>query len=159
MFANYNNEKYLYISNRRTKEIVTHIRMKIDESFICDKGLFYKKITDEELTDIYDVEFWVKYESGFDNVSVWWKLGSDRNTVTRNHVTLIFSEGILPGWKIVEKNVCSTEVDIVSLSETKIKIIYKKKDGNSYQTPMEQEQKINVTELVDLHYKYCKDNI
>ena len=26
MFANYNNEKYLYISNRRTKEIVTHIR-------------------------------------------------------------------------------------------------------------------------------------
>lgn len=159
MFANYSNEKYIYIANRRTKEIVTHLSMKTDESFVYDKGIFYKKITDEELTDIYDVEFWVKYESGFNGVSAWWKLGNDKDSVIGNQVALIFSEGILPGWKIIEKNVCSNEVDISSLSETKIRIIYRKKDGKSYQTPMVQEQKIIVSELVNLYDKYCKDNI
>lgn len=159
MFANYSNEKYIYIANRRTKEIVTHLSMKTDESFVYDKGIFYKKITDEELTDIYDVEFWVKYESGFNGVSAWWKLGNDKDPVIGNQVALIFSEGILPGWKIIEKNVCSNEVDISSLSETKIRIIYRKKDGKSYQTPMVQEQKIIVSELMNLYDKYCKDNI
>ena len=159
MIAKYNNEEYIYVVNRRAKEIVTNKNSKNDGTFIFEKGVFYKKITEEEITDIYNFEYWVKYKSGLPNVSEWWKIGSEQNTITNDYVILLFAEGILPGWKIEEKNVCSNEVKLTSVSGAKIKVIYRRKDNRELQIPIIEERIVKISELNEIHKKYSRNNM
>jgi hypothetical protein len=159
MIARYNQNEYIYVSNRRRKEIVTTKCSKNDGTFTLEKGLFYKKIAEEEITDIYDLEYWVKYESGLPNVSEWWKIGSEQNAITDDHVILLFAEGILPGWKIEEKNVCSNEVKLTSVSGAKIKVIYRRKDNRELQIPITEERIVKISELNEMHKKYSRNNM
>ena len=107
MIAKYMGYEYAYISNRRSKEIVTSQKVKIDGSFNSEKGFYYKKVSEDDLTDIYNIEFCVTYKSGLKDVPITWILENEAKVIVDNKIQLVFAEGILPGWDIVEKNVCS----------------------------------------------------
>lgn len=159
MIAKYMGYEYTYISNRRSKEIVTSQKVKIDGSFNSEKRYYYKKVSEDDLTDIYNIEFWVTYKSGLKDVPITWILGSEAKVIVDNKIQLVFAEGILPGWDIVEKNVCSKWVELSDISEAKMVTVYKKKNGIICEPRVQEERNISNTDLVLLHSKYCRKNL
>ena len=63
MIARYKEHEYLYAVNRRRKEIITTKSQKADMGFVHESKLYFKEIRDEDLSDVFDVEFWVTYRS------------------------------------------------------------------------------------------------
>ena len=146
--------EYTYISNRRSKEIVTNLRENVKEGFAFENGIYVKDVDESDLTDIYSVEFWVKYNTGFDHVSDWWKLGNKQNVVADNKVQLVFAEGILPNWNIVDKNVCSMWVPLDKILEAKMVIFYKKRAGITLEDRICEERIISMEDLKQLYRGY-----
>lgn len=159
MFAKYNSDDYLYVSNTRKTEIITTDKQKTDSSFVYDSNLYFKKIREEELSDIYDAEIWVTYYTNIPDTPTQWKLGSDNSTISNNEVALIFAEGILPGWDILEKNVCCKVVLLSEVSSAKVVLTYKKKDGKILENRIVEEISIDTHDLVKYIEKYSKFNI
>ena len=159
MIARYKKSEYLYVANRRRKEIITTKSQKADVSFVHEGNLYFKEILEEELSDIYDVEFWVSYKSDISHAPEQWKLSNEKSVITRAGILLIFAEGILPGWDVVEKNVCSRRVDISEISGARIVFIYKKKDGRTCNDRLIEERSIAVSELNEYFDRYSKSEL
>lgn len=66
--------EYEYVSNRRHKEIITKHMTKTDSTFVKDKEIYYKSVTEEDLSDIYSVEFMIFHDFNLDGVPQWWKI-------------------------------------------------------------------------------------
>ncbi len=88
MIAKYMNYEYKYVSNRRRKEIITSQKEKIKDGFIPENGLFYKIVNENDLTDIYNVNFFVKYQTDLVGVPDWCELGNEQNVIANNQVQL-----------------------------------------------------------------------
>ena len=159
MIAKYMDCEYTYVSNRRCKEIITSQKEKIKEDFIFENGMYYKAVNENELTDIYSVNFFVKYETEFIGVSDWWKLGNEQNVIIDNQVQLVFAEGILPNWNIVDKNVCSLLAPLDKILSAKMVISYRKRDGIVLEETINEERIISLKELKQLHRGYCRGNL
>ncbi len=159
MIARYNKRDYLYVANRRRKEIITTQLQKVDMSFVHEGDLYFKEITEEELSDIYDVEFWVSYKTNIPNTPERWKLSNEKATITKEGILLIFAEGILPGWDVVEKNVCSRRVDISEIFGARMVLVYKKKDGRICNERLIEERSIAVSELNEYFTRYSKSEL
>ena len=71
MIAVYHGLKYKYVSNQRNKEIITKYETKIDSTFVKDKGVYYKSVKEEDLSDIYSVEFMVFHDFDLEGVFQW----------------------------------------------------------------------------------------
>ena len=156
MIARYHNYNYLYMSNRRKKEIITTKEQKTDPSFTKEGNLYFKNILEEELSDIYDVEIWVSYNTNIPNTPKQWKLGSDKSAISENGILLIFAEGILPGWNVIEKNVCSKRIDLSEISSARVVFVYRKKDGKMLENHIVEEISIATSELNEYFERYNK---
>ena len=159
MIARYMDYEYTYISNRRCKEILTTQKEKVKDGFTFGNGIYYKTVDENDLTDIYNVELWVKYNTGFEGVSDWWKLGGEQNVIADDKIQLVFAEGILPNWDIIDKNVCSMLIPIVEILEAKLVFSYKKRDGIALSERICEERIISIEELKQLHRRYCRMNL
>lgn len=103
------------IQNKRDKcfELVTKKSENINNKFKKNNNIFYKKIKDlSVLDDIYDISLFVEYDTHLKNVSNLWKIPFTQEYLYNEKNKLIFAEGILPGWSIEEKNVCSKYINI-----------------------------------------------
>ncbi|EHL14789.1 hypothetical protein HMPREF9630_00832 [Peptoanaerobacter stomatis] len=156
MIARYNKCNYLYMSNRRKKEIITTKEQKTDSSFTKEGNLYFKNILEEELSDIYDVEIWVSYNANIPNTPEQWKLGSDKYVISENGILLVFAEGILPGWNVIEKNVCSQRINLSEISSARVVFVYKKKDGKMLENHLVEEISIATSELNEYFERYSK---
>ena len=103
MIAVYKGNKYKFVLNKRRKGIITRCVQKTDGSFFKENDIYYKPVDEKDLSDIYAVEFYVFFDTGFKDVSTWWKI--TEADLLDNKVKLRFAEGILPGWDIEERNV------------------------------------------------------
>lgn len=159
MIAKYMDCEYTYVSNRRSKEIITSQKEKIKDGFISGNGMYYKTVDENDLTDIYSVKFFVNYKTGLDEVSDWWELGDELNVISDNQVKLVFAKGILPNWNIVDKNVCSTLIPLDNISEAKMVISYKKRAGIILDKLVNEERVVSLEELKQLHSGYCRVNL
>ncbi len=82
------------------------------------------------MSDIFNLEIMVLYESGFAGVPDWWTVGHESPLVDKDgSILLIFAEGFLPGWNVVEKNVCSCRIPVDSIQMVKLILSYKKIEG------------------------------
>ena len=72
---------------------------------------------------------------------------------------MVFAEGILPNWNIVDKNVCSMLIPLDDISEAKMVITYKKRDGIVLNEKTNEERAISLEELKQLHSGYCRVNL
>lgn len=93
--------EYKYVSNRSHKEIITKHLTKTDSTFVKDKGLYYKSVTEDDLSDIYSVEFTIFHDFYLDGVPQWWKISYA--DVIGDLIKIRFASGILPNWTIDEK--------------------------------------------------------
>lgn len=159
MFAKYNGYDYLYIPSARKAEIITTDKKKIDSSFAHNSNLYFKKIREEELSDIYNTEIWVTYHANIPDTPTQWKLGSDNSIISNNKVVLIFAEGILPGWDVLEKNVCCKAVLLSEVSSAKVVLSYKKKDSKVLERHLIEEISIDTSDLAECIEKYSKFNV
>lgn len=159
MFAKYNGYDYSYVSNTRKTEIITTDKNKTDSSFTYDSELYFKKIREEELSDIYTAEIWVTYHTDIPDTPTQWKLGSDNPAISNREVALIFAEGILPGWDVLEKNVCCKSVLLSEVPHAKVVLSYKKKDGKILENRLVEEISIDTHDLVKYIEKYSKFNV
>lgn len=113
--AEYQGKQYKLIQNKRDKcfEFVTKKSENINNKFKKNNNIFYKKINDlSVLDDIYDISLFVEYDTHLKNVSNLWKIPFTQEYLYNEKIKLIFAEGILLGWSIEEKNVCSKYINI-----------------------------------------------
>lgn len=62
-----------------------------------------------------------------------------------NKVKLRFAEGILPGWDIEERNVCTKEVHFNEISCTKVKFVFEQIGGKEENVIKEETKSWNET--------------
>ena len=74
MIAVYKGNKYKFVLNKRRKGIITRCVQKTDGSFFKENDIYYKPLDEKDLSDIYAVEFYVFFDTGFKDVSTWWKI-------------------------------------------------------------------------------------
>lgn len=139
MIAVYKGNKYKFISNRRRKGIITRCVQKIDDSFLKENTIYYKSIDEKDLSDMYIVEFFAFFDTGFEGVSPWWKV--TEADLMDDKVKLRFTEGILPNWSIEEKNVCTREINYEEISCAKVKFTFKKINGEEVNILVKEETK------------------
>ena len=159
MFAQYNGYCYGYISNRRNKEIITRQEYKVDSSFTKDGNLYVKNVQEADLSDIYNVAILVSYDTNIPNTPKEWRLICSKSTVSDEGVLLIFAEGVLPEWDIIDKNVCSKRVPLSDLLDAKVVYTYRKKDGTVFEQSVTEETSIDVTELAMYVDRYNQFNV
>ena len=159
MFAKYNGFCYGYISNRRNKEIITRQEQKTDSSFTKDGNLYIKNVQEEDLSDIYNVAIWVSYDANLPTTPKEWRLICSESTVSEQGALLIFAEGILPGWDVIDKNVCSKRVPLSDLLDAKVVHTYRKKDGTLFEQPVTEEMSIDITDLTTYLDRYNQFNV
>ena len=159
MFAQYNGCFYGYISNRRNKEIITRQEHNVDSSFTKDGNLYVKNVQEVDLSDIYNVAILVFYDTNIPNTPKEWRLICSKSTISDQGVLLIFAEGILPGWDIIDKNVCSKRVPLSDLLDAKVVYTYRKKDGTLFEQSVTEETSIDVTELAMYVDRYNQFNV
>lgn len=145
MIAVYCGFEYKYVSNRRNKEIITKNLTKIDSTFVKDKGIYYKLVKEEDLSDIYSVEFMVFHDFNLEGVPHWWRISYA--DIVGDSIKIRFTSGILPNWTVEEKNVCTTMIQLNSITEAKVKHIYKRQNGNNVDNLIV-EQTIDVSDLM-----------
>lgn len=109
-------------------------------------NIYYREITEDELSDIYDIKFEVCYDTGLDKVPVLWAVTID--SLVGEEVRLRFSEGILPGWEVEEKNVCTKLIEMNDITMAKAIYTYKKRDGKMFNST--EEIQINVTDIMKM---------
>ncbi len=150
MLAKYKEKIFVYILNRRKKEIITRHQEKADSDFQKDRDVYYRKIEEEELTDIFDVEFWASYDAGLPHTPSVWEIRSEDGGIANGKVMLRFAAGVLPGWELEDKNICRKYVDSSELRDAKVVYIYNKKDGKDMASPQRNELAVSVEEMLAL---------
>ena len=159
MFAQYNGYCYGYISNIRTKEIITRQEYKTDSGFTKDGDLYVKNVQEGDLSDIYNVGVWVSYNANLPTTPKEWRLICSKSTVSEQGVLLIFADGILPGWDVIDKNVCSKRVPLSDLLDAKVVYTYRKKDGTLFEQSVTEEVSIDVTDVTKYLDRYNQFNV
>ncbi len=153
MIAKYNGDLFYFINNKN-KQIVTRNKYKATEEFQKYNNIYYKDVTNEEiisnsnLTDIYKIEIYIDYDTGYKNIPKLWKVCG----VTNSKFLLRYENGIIPGWEKEDENACEALVNIGEAQNITVLYSYIKKD-NVYS---KSQEKIIVTkeELFELFNKY-----
>ena len=148
MIAKYNEKLYRYVANSRQRRIITSQSSKREEDFIKDDEIFYRNVAEEELTDIFDVKFYVGYDAKLPDTPTEWAIENSAIGMLGKKVRLLFTEGYLPDWKVTDKYVCEKCVSVSELSYGKTVYKYKKKDGVI--SELIEEQMLSPKELIQL---------
>ena len=161
MFIIYNNFLYRYIKNKDHFEIITYDKNKVDKNFTLDGDIYYKQIPKDDkcIQDIFDVEYFLKWDSGLKDVDSKWRILTIGVQMKENQILLTFDKGILPGWNAEEQTVCSKYVDIDECEDFSVVYTYTVKDGNVLKEPLKEEQKVLKEEFQKLVHQYRTRNI
>ncbi|MBO5620188.1 MAG: hypothetical protein J5959_00990 [Butyrivibrio sp.] len=127
MIGKYKDKYYSYIRNSKAQVLVTRSKKKADGIFEKDDGAYVKKVKDEDLSDIFEVKFRVEYDAKLQDTPLWWNVFPE--DFTKFGVNLVFAEGFLPNWKVVDKFVCKKFIPYIELGNCEVVYKYIKKDG------------------------------
>lgn len=156
MIAIYNNNKYKYVSNSRNKEIITKSVKKTDSTFCKENDIYYKSVEENDLTDIYAIEFFIFFDTGFEYVPTWWKI--TEADLMNNNVKIRYASGILPDWDIEEKNICTKLIHYEEITKTKVKYDYRKIDRKEVDL-LVKEKNVGVLDFFKIMNEYSEKGI
>ena len=156
MIAVYGGFEYKYVSNQRSKEIITKYMTKTDITFVKDKGMYYKSVKEEDLLNIYSVEFMVFHDFNLDGVPQWWRVSYAG--VDGDLIKIRFAPGILPNWTVEEKNVCTTMLQVNSITEAKIKYTFTRQNGINVDNLIV-EKTVDVSEFIKKIEEISESNL
>ena len=159
MFAKYKENIYILSSNSRKKEIITRIQEKADDDFTKDGSIFFKSISEDDLSDIFSVDIWINYDANLPNTPNKWSVDLSDSELDNNIILLRFTEGLLLGWEVEDKNVCTKRIHFAEITGAGITYKYSKKHFIDYDNPVIEEFSIPLNELIEYINMYRTNNI
>ena len=136
MRAIYKNEKFLsaILYDLNLISIVTYEERNEEEGFEAKRDYYVKyiKIEDEDLEELYEKEFYVRYKDSVEENEIWEILyGTDLEMDIQRGIVVITLSRMRSDnkWKIVEKGVSEKQISLKDCTEYMIKTIYRKKAG------------------------------
>ena len=136
MRAIYKNEEFLSSILRELNliSIVTYEERTEEEGFEAKRDYYVKyiKIEDEDLEELYEKEFYVRYKDSVEENEIWEILyGTDLEMDIQRGIVVITLSRMRSDnkWKIVEKGASEKQISLKDCTEYMIKTIYRKKSG------------------------------
>ena len=137
MRAIYKNEEFLSSILRELNliSIVTYEERSEEEGFESKRDYYVKriKIEDEDLEELYEKEFYVRYKDSVEENEIWEILYGTylEMDIQRGIVVITLWGGMRNDnkWKIVEKGMSEKQISLKDCTEYMIKTIYRKKSG------------------------------
>lgn len=141
------------------KVISTYYIEKTDKTFYNVSDYYAKDYssTDPDIQDIYDVKFYIKWDSQLESVITKWHIETC-DYFTDGSVRLCH-EGYLPGWKIVEKGLSETYLKAEKIEGYSVEYKYVVKDGKKLDEPLVVEKEVDRQEFDELVEMYRSTNI
>ena len=157
--ANYKGKLYRYSSNKRTCSIITTQNEKTIDGFVFENGMYFKNIQEADVSEIFEVRYRIKYDTGISRVPDMWEVGTTSQDITREKILIRYSDGVLPGWKTEEKNVCVKYIDKNKAEFGEVVKIYYKKDHVILDSPEKTVQKVDLDTLIRTHFEYLESEL
>ena len=136
MRAIYKNEEFLsaILHKLNLISIVTYEERSEEEGFEAKRDYYvkYVKIEDEDLEELYEKEFYVRYKDSVEENEVWKILYGttlEMNIPRGIVVITLWKMRSDNKWKIVEKGMSEKQISLKDCTEYMIKTIYRKKAG------------------------------
>ena len=136
MRAIYKNEEFLsaILYDLNLISIVTYEERNEEEGFEAKRDYYVKyiKIEDEDLEELYEKEFYVRYKDSVEENEIWEILyGTDLEMDIQRGIVVITLSRMRSDnkWKIVEKGASEKQISLKDCTEYMIKTIYRKKSG------------------------------
>ena len=136
MRAIYKNEEFLsaILHKLNLISIVTYEERTEEEGFEAKRDYYVKyiKIEDEDLEELYEKEFYVRYKDSVEENEVWKILyGTTLEMDIQRGIVVITLWKMRSDnkWKIVEKGMSEKQISLKDCTEYMIKTIYRKKSG------------------------------
>ena len=118
MFADYKGKQYKIVREEGKWNLISMNPDSEKYGFEKDEDIYYKEFDDiSEFDDVYELTFFVLYDTHLDKVPTEWSLNLSNGFFKEDSVKLLFAEGILPRWKVEDKNVCSTYIKNEDISQ------------------------------------------
>lgn len=166
MIAKYKGDYYLYACKKKERGLlavddnenylITRKKEKSSKEFQVEENRFFvKKTRIDELTDVFEVVYLVEYDTGIPNLLKKWEPVSIKNGI----IKLAYGMGILPGWDLEDKFVCTKNIDKEDVHSGVIKVIYTKKDGEVFEEPHIEEKTVDIEELIRVYNFLADENI
>ena len=149
MYIKYNREIYelIYCWLVEKKVISTYKKEKTDSSFYEISDYYAKDFNpdDPQIESIYDVKFYVYWDSQLENVEKKWRIETS-DYFSSGNVELCH-EGYLPGWRVKEKGYSTTQIHPDQIEGYSVEYIYVVKDGKKLEEPLIIEKDVNREEF------------
>ena len=137
MKAIYKNEEFFagIIYDLNLVSIVSYDERSKEKGFEAEKDYYVKriKIEDEDLEELYEKEFYVRYKDIVEENEIWKILyGTDLEMDIQRGIVVITLWGGMRNdnkWKIVEKGMSEKQISLKDCTEYIIKNVYSKKAG------------------------------
>ena len=137
MRAIYKNEEFLaaILYDLNLICIRTYEERNEEEGFEAERDYYVKmiKIEDEDLEELYEKEFYVRYKDSVEENEIWEILyGTGLEMDIQRGIVVITLWGGMRNdskWKIVEKGMSEKQISLKDCTEYMIKTIYRKKAG------------------------------
>ena len=136
MRAIYKKEEFLaaILYDLNLVRIRTYEERNEEEGFEKERDYYVKmiKIEDEDLEELYEKEFYVRYKDSVKENEIWEPTyGTDLEMDIQRGIVVITLRSMRNDnkWKIVEKGVSEKQISLKDCTEYIIKTVYSKKDG------------------------------
>ncbi len=157
--AKYKGMFYVYVSNKRTCNIVTTHSEKAKDGFVFEDGAYFKNIQEGDVSEIFEIRYRVKYDTGISGVPDEWEVGNGTQDVKEEKILIRYSNGILPGWKTEEKNVCIKYVDKKEIEFGEIIKIYQKKNDVVLTSPERVVERVDPDTFISTQLEHQRNNL
>ena len=164
MKAIYKNEEFFagIIYDLNLVSIVSYDERSEEEGFEEKRDYYVKriKIEDEDLEELYEVSFYVRYKDSVEENEIWKILyGTDLEMDIQRGIVVITLMSMRNDnkWKIVEKGVSEKQISLKDCTEYMIKKVYRKKAGKIVDK-LEETISVNEEELKKAMLKNMKSN-
>ena len=164
MKAIYKNEEFFagIIYDLNLVSIVSYDERSEEKGFEAEKDYYVKmiKIEDEDLEELYEVSFYVRYKDSVEENEIWKILyGTDLEMDIQRGIVVITLMSMRNDnkWKIVEKGVSEKQISLKDCTEYMIKTIYRKKAGKIVDK-LEETISVSEEELKKAMLKNMKSN-
>ena len=132
----YKNEEFIsaILHKLNLISIVTYEERSEEEGFEAKRDYYvkYVKIEDEDLEELYEKEFYVRYKDSVEENEIWEILYGTtlEMNIPKGLVVITLSKMRSDNkWKIVEKGASEKQISLKDCTEYMIKTIYRKKAG------------------------------
>ena len=163
MKAIYKNEEFFagIIYDLNLVSIVSYDERRKEKGFEAEKDYYVKmiKIEDEDLEELYEVSFYVRYKDSVEENEIWELVHGMLEVDIPRGIVVIYVQNMKKDdtWTIIERGLSAKQISLKDCTEYMIKKVYRKKAGKIVDK-LEETISVNEEELKKAMLKNMKSN-